>query len=163
MKAQWLKYYLKIMVCLEIIHIHMSINCRYYWGDCTQLNHNLNKIYTVIRSTLDKTFSHLQIYCYLIVLNTFKISFYSWALSKLFIFYNAHIEHWHPSYKMFLFVFLKKEKKKDLPVILQYLKKIIMKYGQHWVYYGVEIWFKINHRVFKVLGILVIVVHHDTL
>lgn len=112
MKAQWLKYYLKIMVCLEIIHIHMSINCRYYWGDCTQLNHNLNKIYTVIRSTLDKTFSHLQIYCYLIVLNTFKISFYSWALSKLFIFYNAHIEHWHPSYKMFLFCFLKKEKKK---------------------------------------------------
>lgn len=112
MKAQWLKYYLKIMVCLEIIHIHMSINCRYYWGDCTQLNHNLNKIYTVIRSTLDKTFSHLQIYCYLIVLNTFKISFYSWALSKLFIFYNAHIEHWHPSYKMFLFFFKKKGKKK---------------------------------------------------
>lgn len=35
----------------------------------------------------------------------------------------------------FSFVFYRK---KDLVVVLHYLKKIIKKYGQHWVYYEME-------------------------
>lgn len=57
----------KIIVCVEIIQIYTyARKLQILLRDFSQSNHNSNKIYTVIRSTLDKTFSHLQIYCYLI-------------------------------------------------------------------------------------------------
>lgn len=103
-------------------------------------NHNLIKIYTVIRSTLDKTFSHLQIYCYLSYWTPLKSFFNSWVLSKQFCcFYNAHLEYWHPSYKIiFLNFLLFFFKKKRLTVILWYFKK---KYEELWATLSILLYF----------------------
>lgn len=137
-------YVWKIIVCVEIIQIYTyARKLQILLRDFSQSNHNSNKIYTVIRSTLDKTFSHLQIYCYLIctehLQNWFMESFQNfsflctyWALTSfiqnilLFCFFVC---------LCFSFVFYRK---KDLVVVLHYLKKIIKKYGQHWVYYEME-------------------------